>query len=90
MIEISGLTKSYGATTVLDGIDFRVDDAQIAAIVGPSGAGKSTLARCINLLERPTTGTITVDDRELTSLSRRDLRDARSAPSSSPRACCAG
>ncbi|MCW2773246.1 MAG: hypothetical protein JWN91_1572 [Nocardioides sp.] len=77
MIEISGLTKSYGATTVLDGIDFRVDDAQIAAIVGPSGAGKSTLARCINLLERPTTGTITVDDRELTSLSRRDLRDAR-------------
>lgn len=77
MIEISGLTKAYGGTTVLDGIDFSVGDAQIAAIVGPSGAGKSTLARCINLLERPTSGTITVSDQELTSLSRRDLRDAR-------------
>jgi D-methionine transport system ATP-binding protein len=77
MIEISGLTKAYGGTTVLDGIDFRVGDAQIAAIVGPSGAGKSTLARCINLLERPTSGTITVNDQELTSLSRGDLRQAR-------------
>ena len=77
MIEISGLTKTYGATTVLDGIDFTVGDAQIAAVVGPSGAGKSTLARCINLLERPTSGTIVVGGQELTQLSRRDLRDAR-------------
>ncbi|MCW2845341.1 MAG: hypothetical protein JWN22_3257 [Nocardioides sp.] len=77
MIEVSGLTKAYGPTTVLDGIDFSVGDAQIAAIVGPSGAGKSTLARCINLLERPTGGTISVNGQELTSLSRRDLRAAR-------------
>ena len=77
MIEISGLTKAYGETTVLEGIDFRVEDGQIAAIVGPSGAGKSTPARCINLLERPTSGTITVNDQELTTLSRRDLRTAR-------------
>lgn len=77
MIEISGLTKRYGATTVLDGVDFTVDDAQIAAVVGPSGAGKSTLARCINLLEKPTAGTIAVDGRELTALGRRDLREAR-------------
>lgn len=77
MIEISGLTKRYGATTVLDGVDFTVDDAQIAAVVGPSGAGKSTLARCINLLERPTEGSIAVDGRDLTSLGRRDLREAR-------------
>ena len=45
MIEISGLTKAYGETRVLDGIDLTVSDAQIAAVVGPSGAGKSTLAR---------------------------------------------
>lgn len=77
MIEISGLTKRYGATTVLDSVDFTVDDAQIAAVVGPSGAGKSTLARCINLLEKPTAGTIAVDGRELTALGRRDLREAR-------------
>ncbi|MDO7868756.1 methionine ABC transporter ATP-binding protein [Nocardioides jiangxiensis] len=77
MIEISGLTKSYGSTTVLDGIDLTVADAQIGAVVGPSGAGKSTLARTINLLERPTSGTIAVNGRELTSLSGSELRAAR-------------
>ncbi len=77
MIEIAGLTKSYGSTTVLDGIDLTVGEARIAAVVGPSGAGKSTLARCINLLERPTSGTIAVDGQDLTRLSRRDLRQAR-------------
>jgi len=77
MIEISGLTKSYGATTVLDGIDLRVDDGRIAAVVGPSGAGKSTLARCVNLLERPTSGSIMVSGADLAALSGRDLRRAR-------------
>jgi D-methionine transport system ATP-binding protein len=79
MIEIGSLTKRYGSTTVLDGIDFRVQSAEIAAVVGPSGAGKSTLARCINLLEQPTSGTIRVDGRELTRLSRGKLRVARRA-----------
>ncbi|GAA4739755.1 ATP-binding cassette domain-containing protein [Nocardioides endophyticus] len=77
MIEISGLTKRYGATTVLDGIDLRVEDGRIAAVVGPSGAGKSTLARCVNLLERPTTGSIAVSGADLAALSGRDLRRAR-------------
>jgi D-methionine transport system ATP-binding protein len=77
MIEISGLTKRYGTTTVLDGIDLRVDDGQIAAVVGPSGAGKSTLARCVNLLERPTSGAITVGGANLAALSGRELRRAR-------------
>lgn len=77
MIEIAGLTKSYGSTTVLDGIDLTVGEGRIAAVVGPSGAGKSTLARCINLLERPTSGTIAVNGQDLTRLSRRDLREAR-------------
>jgi D-methionine transport system ATP-binding protein len=77
MIEISGLTKCYGTTTVLDGIDLRVDDGRIAAVVGPSGAGKSTLARCVNLLERPTSGSITVSGADLAALSGRELRRAR-------------
>lgn len=77
MIEISGLTKSYGRTTVLEGIDLRVDDGRIAAVVGPSGAGKSTLARCVNLLERPTRGSITVSGADLAALSGRELRRAR-------------
>ena len=79
MIEITGLTKKYGPHTVLDNIDFTVEAGSIAAIVGRSGAGKSTLFRCVNLLERPTSGTIRVDGQELTHLSRRDLRVARRA-----------
>lgn len=77
MIEISGLTKSYGSTVVLDGIDLSVETAQIAAVVGPSGAGKSTLARTINLLERPTSGSVVVNGRDLTALRGRELRTAR-------------
>lgn len=77
MIEISGLTKAYGKTVVLEGITLAVDTAQIGAVVGPSGAGKSTLARCINLLDRPTSGTIAVNGQDLTRLSSRRLRTAR-------------
>lgn len=77
MIEISGLTKAYGETRVLDGIDLTVMDGQIGAVVGPSGAGKSTLARCINLLERPTSGSIAVNGEDLAALSGRELRRAR-------------
>jgi D-methionine transport system ATP-binding protein len=79
MIEVSALTKRYGTLTVLDGIDFAVESGEIAAVVGPSGAGKSTLARCINLLEQPTSGSIRVSGQDLTSLSRGQLRVARRA-----------
>lgn len=79
MIEISGLTKRYGSHTVLDNIDFTVEQGSIAAVVGRSGAGKTTLFRCVNLLERPTSGSMRVDGQELTHLSRRDLRVARRA-----------
>ena len=79
MIEISALTKRYGSLTVLDGIDFSVKAGEIAAVIGPSGAGKSTLARCINLLEKPTSGSILVNGQDLTGLSRGELRSARRA-----------
>jgi ABC-type methionine transport system ATPase subunit len=77
MIEISRLTKAYGPHAVLDGIDLALGTAQIGAVVGPSGAGKSTLARCVNLLERPTSGAVTVNGQDLTTLSSRSLRTAR-------------
>jgi ABC-type methionine transport system ATPase subunit len=81
MIEVEGLTKVFGsgeaARTALEDVNLRIHRGQIAAIVGPSGAGKSTLARCINLLERPTLGTVRVAGQDLASLRPRALQHAR-------------
>ncbi|MGP3637903.1 amino acid ABC transporter ATP-binding protein [Streptomyces sp. 24-1644] len=59
-IEIRGLHKSFGEVEVLRGIDFTVAAGEVVCVVGPSGSGKSTLLRCVNLLEAPTSGTVTV------------------------------
>jgi D-methionine transport system ATP-binding protein len=81
MISIERLTKVYGsgpsATVVLDELDFSVRSGEIFAVVGPSGAGKSTLAQCVNLLERPTSGSVVVNGENLSQLSERQLRVAR-------------
>jgi polar amino acid transport system ATP-binding protein len=61
MIEIKGLKKSFGDLHVLKGIDLHINEREVVVIIGPSGSGKSTLLRCINFLEEPTGGTITVD-----------------------------
>ena len=61
MIEIKNLQKSFGELHVLKGIDLSIDEREVVVIIGPSGSGKSTLLRCINFLEEPTGGTITVD-----------------------------
>ena len=61
MIEIKNLKKSFGELHVLKGIDLHIDEREVVVIIGPSGSGKSTLLRCINFLEEPTEGTITVD-----------------------------
>ncbi|MFT4267435.1 MAG: methionine ABC transporter ATP-binding protein [Xenophilus sp.] len=79
MISLDQITKIYGSTTVLDGISLTVGRGEIAAIVGSSGAGKSTLAKCINLLERPTSGTVVVDGLNLTELTGARLRQAHQA-----------
>jgi D-methionine transport system ATP-binding protein len=63
--------------TALDDVSLTVERGQVMGIVGPSGSGKSTLARIINLLERPTTGTVTVDGLELTALAGGRLNTAR-------------
>jgi len=61
VVEITALRKSYGVIEVLCGIDLSVPRGSIYCLIGPSGAGKSTLLRCINLLEMPSAGAITVD-----------------------------
>ncbi|MFI0773183.1 methionine ABC transporter ATP-binding protein [Streptomyces sp. NPDC021212] len=64
---------------MLHGIDLNIARGTIGAVVGPSGAGKSTLARCVNLLERPTSGRVWVTGTDVTDLPERELRDARRA-----------
>ncbi|MFE3327211.1 methionine ABC transporter ATP-binding protein [Streptomyces sp. NPDC059176] len=88
MITTTGLTKVYQSrgrdVTALDGVDLHVREGEVFGVIGQSGAGKSSLIRCINLLERPTSGTVTVDGVDLTALAGRgrragkDLRRARS------------
>ena len=65
MIKITNLRKSFGTLEVLQGIDLEIAEREVVVIIGPSGSGKSTLLRCINYLEEPTSGTISVDGIEL-------------------------
>ena len=62
MISIRGLTKRYGANTVLDAIDLDIAAGERVAVIGPSGTGKSTLLRCLNYLDRPDSGVIRIGD----------------------------
>ena len=81
MIELKHIVKDFGtgagAVHALRDISLTVEDGEIFGIIGLSGAGKSTLVRCINLLERPTSGSVIVDGKDLTALSDRELRNAR-------------
>ncbi len=78
MIRISGVRKVFrqGSREIaaLDGVDLHVPRGEILGVIGASGAGKSTLIRCVNLLERPTSGTVSVDGIELTARNPRQLR----------------
>ena len=81
IIQIEHLNKTFGAgpTAVhaLEDINLAVQPGEIFGIIGLSGAGKSTLVRCMNLLERPTSGSVVVDGKEMTKLSTKDLNRAR-------------
>ena len=82
LIHLEGVTKIYprkGGLDVhaLDGIDLEIPKGDIHGIVGQSGAGKSTLIRCLTALEQPTSGSITVNGKNLAALSQRELREAR-------------
>ena len=65
MIEIKNLHKSFGHVEVLKGEDVSIEEKEVVVIIGPSGSGKSTLLRCMNYLEEPTSGDITVDNMKL-------------------------
>jgi polar amino acid transport system ATP-binding protein len=77
-ISIRDLHKSFGDHEVLRGIDLEVRRGEVVCVIGPSGSGKSTLLRCVNLLEEPTSGTIVVDDTEITDPDC-EIDDARRA-----------
>ncbi|ARQ71694.1 methionine ABC transporter ATP-binding protein [Streptomyces marincola] len=81
MITTRDLTKVYRSrgreVTALDHVDLHVRPGEVYGVIGRSGAGKSTLIRCVNLLERPTSGTVTVDGQDLTALGGRGNRAPR-------------
>lgn len=78
MLKITDLVKDYPTgLRALRGVSLSVDEPQVVAIIGPSGAGKSTLIRCVNRLVEPTSGSIMLDDTNITTLGRRELRRAR-------------
>ena len=81
MIELQHLSKTFrtdgGAVEALKDINLRIENGDIYGIIGMSGAGKSTLVRCINMLERPTEGTVLVDGVDLSTLSEKQLREKR-------------
>ena len=66
MIDVRNLEKSFGDHKVLDGINEHIYPGEKVVVIGPSGSGKSTFLRCLNLLEQPTAGTITVDGVDIT------------------------
>ena len=77
MIDIKGITKSFGSLQVLKGIDLHIDKGEVVSIVGPSGAGKTTLLQIIGTLDKPDSGSIMVDGIDVSSLSTKKLSDFR-------------
>ena len=77
MIEIKGLTKSFGSLQVLKGIDLRIEKGEIVSIVGPSGAGKTTLLQILGTLDKPDSGSVVVDGIETSTLSTNKLSEFR-------------
>ena len=78
-IKIKGLSKKFGNNVVLDNVDLEIEKGQVVAIIGPSGTGKSTLLRCLNLLEKPESGTVEFDGKEynLITKSKKEKLDLR-------------
>ena len=77
MIEIKGVTKSFGSLQVLKGIDLCIEKSEIVSIVGPSGAGKTTLLQILGTLDKPDSGSVVVDGIETSTLSTNKLSEFR-------------
>ncbi|RUU94833.1 ATP-binding cassette domain-containing protein, partial [Mesorhizobium sp. M6A.T.Cr.TU.017.01.1.1] len=68
VVRLTGLKRRFGATPALDGVSLTVQKGEILGIIGRSGAGKSTLIRCLNGLERPDSGQVFIEGREISRL----------------------
>ncbi|MBO1362963.1 ABC transporter ATP-binding protein [Prevotella sp. A2931] len=77
MIDIKGITKSFGNLQVLKGIDLHIDQGEVVSIVGPSGAGKTTLLQIIGTLDKPDSGSVTINGVDVSTLSKKKLSDFR-------------
>ena len=77
MIDIKGITKSFGSLQVLKGIDLHIDKGEVVSIVGPSGAGKTTLLQIIGTLDKPDKGSVMIDNTDVSQLSEKRLADFR-------------
>lgn len=73
MIELQGITKSFGSLQVLKGIDLTIEKGEIVSIVGPSGAGKTTLLQIMGTLDKADTGTVTLNGTEIGRLKEKEL-----------------
>ncbi len=78
-IEIRGLSKRFGNNIVLDQVDLDIEKGDVIALIGPSGTGKSTLLRCLNLLEKPEAGTVTIGGKtyDLTTHNSKEINELR-------------
>ncbi|MEU9334917.1 ATP-binding cassette domain-containing protein [Streptomyces sp. NPDC048290] len=77
MIDIENLSKSYGSRTLWSDVAFTVARGEMLALIGPSGSGKSTLLNCLGLLDKPSTGAIQYEGKDITRFGRREIRGFR-------------
>ncbi len=77
MIDIKGITKSFGNLQVLKGIDLHINRGEVVSIVGPSGAGKTTLLQIIGTLDKPDSGSVCIDGVDVSTPDKKKLSDFR-------------
>ena len=77
VLELRGIVKRYGESTVLDGVDLRVDEQQVVTLIGASGSGKSTLMNLLGCLDRPTSGSYALDGIDVSTLGDDQLASIR-------------
>lgn len=79
MIDIKGITKSFGSLQVLKGIDLHIGKGEVVSIVGPSGAGKTTLLQIIGTLDKPDSGQIIIDGTDVSRLNRKSCQSSETS-----------